>query len=169
MTRRCTAFAGQRQLVSCKSGSQCALTTWRCGCEATGCSSTPLRPKSSGVRQAEDNVRFHVRVGDDLVSPATSVRDLGIHLDADATMSSHVAKTVPNCFSVLRQLRSIRRSVTNPVLQSLVVSLDLTRLDYGNASLAGLSSTLLDRLQSVLNAAAHLIFSARKHDHISCC
>ena len=108
-----------------------------------------------------------VRVGDDLVSPATSVRDLGIHLDADATMSSHIAKTVSNCFSVLRQLRSIRRSVTRPVLQSLVVSLVLTRLDYGNATLAGLSSTLLDRLQSVLNAAARLIFSARKHDHIS--
>ena len=108
-----------------------------------------------------------VRVGDDLVSPATSARDLGIHLDADATMSSHVAKAVSSCFSVLRQLRNIRRSVTNPVLQSLVVSLVLTRLDYGNASLADLFSTLLDRLQSVLNAAARLIFSARKHDHIS--
>ena len=71
------------------------------------------------------------------------------------------------CFSVLRQLRSIRRSVTRPVLQSLVVSLVLARLDYGNASLAGLPNTLLNRLQFVLNAAARLIHSARKHDHIS--
>jgi len=82
-----------------------------------------------------------VRIGDDLVLPATSVRDLGIHLDADATMSCHVAKTVSSCFSVLRQLRSIRRSVTRAVLQSLVVSLVLARLDYGNASLAGLPNT----------------------------
>jgi len=59
MTRRCTAFAGQRQLISRKSRFQCALTMWRCGCEATGCSSTPLKPKSSSVRQAEDNIRFH--------------------------------------------------------------------------------------------------------------
>ena len=47
------------------------------------------------------------------------------------------------------------------------MSLVLARLDYGNASLAGLPNTLLNRLQSVLNAAARLIYSARKHDHIS--
>jgi len=82
-------------------------------------------------------------------------------------MSCHVAKTVSSCFSVLRQLRSIRRSVTRQVLQSPVVSLVLARLDYGNASLAGLPNILLNRLQSVLNAAARLIYSARKHDHIS--
>ena len=52
-------------------------------------------------------------------------------------------------------------------MQSLVVSLVLTRLDYCNASLAGLPNTLLNRLQSVQNAAACLIYSARKHDHIS--
>jgi len=40
-------------------------------------------------------------------------------------------------------------------------------VDYGNVKLAGLFSTLLDGLQSVLNAVARLIFSARKHDHIS--
>jgi len=34
-------------------------------------------------------------------------------------------------------------------------------------TLAGLPNTLLNRLQSVLNAAARLIHSARKHGHIS--
>ena len=121
---------------------------------------------ASGRRQHQIP-QVPVRVGHDLVLPATSVRDLGIYLDADATMSCHIAKTVSLCFSVLRQLQSIRRSVTRPVLQSLVVSLVLTRLDYGNATLTGLPNTLLNRLQSVLNAAARLIYSARKHDHIS--
>jgi len=93
--------------------------------------------------------------------------DLRIHLDADASMKGHISMTVSNCFAILHQLRSIRRSVTRPVMQSLVVSLVLTRLDYGNASLAGLANTLLNRLQSVQNAAARLIYSARKHDHIS--
>jgi len=162
MTRRCTASAGQRQLNSCKSRSQCALTTWCCGCEVTSCSSMPLRPKSSGVHQAEDNIRFHGFLYEWEMT--------WFHLpflSGNLEFISHVAKTVSNCFSVLRQLRRIRQSVTNPVLQSLVVSLVLTHLDYSNATLAGLSSTLLDRHQSVLNAAACLIFSARKHDHIS--
>ena len=66
-----------------------------------------------------------------------------------------------------RQIRSAHRSVTRPVLQSLVVSLVLSRLDYGNAALAGLPTRELSRLQSVQNAGARLIFSANKYDHVS--
>jgi len=46
---------------------------------------------------------------------------------------------------VLHQIGSIRRSVSQ--LQSLFVSLVPTRLDYCNATLAGLPSTQLNRLQ----------------------
>ena len=71
-------------------------------------------------------------MGTDEVVPVSVVRDLGIYIDSDVSMRSHVAKTVSTCFAVLRQLRSVRRSV--PVLQSLVTSLVLTRLDYGNVT-----------------------------------
>jgi hypothetical protein len=108
-----------------------------------------------------------VRVGTDAVMPATSVRDLGIYLDSDASMATHVSRTVSSCFAVLRQIRSIRRSVSRPVLTSLVVSLVLPRLDYCNATLAGLPGHLMSRLQSVLNAAARLVYSARKYDHVT--
>ena len=52
-------------------------------------------------------------------------------------------------------------------LCSFVVSLVLTRLDYDSALLAGLPSNLLAKMQSVLNAAACLVFSARKYDHVT--
>ena len=94
-------------------------------------------------------------------------RDLGIYIDSDVSMRSHVAKTVSACYSVLRQLRTIRRSVSRSVLQSLVSSLVLSRLDYGNSTLAGVSSHLMSRLQSVMNAAARLIFSSSRFQHIS--
>ena len=74
---------------------------------------------------------------------------------------------VSSCFGVLRQLRSLRQSVTRPVLQSLVVSLVLSRLDYGNATLAGLPGRELSRLRSVLNAAARLTFAASKYNHVT--
>ena len=48
-----------------------------------------------------------------------------------------------------------------------MVSLVLTRLDDGNATLAGVASNQHDRLQSVMNAAARLVCSARKCDHIT--
>jgi len=56
---------------------------------------------------------------------------------------------------------------SSSVLLSLVVSLVLSRLDYGSATLAGLPGNQLDRLQSVMNAAARLGCSARKYEHIT--
>ena len=45
-------------------------------------------------------------------------------------------------------------------MQSLIVALVFTRFDYGSATLAGVPKQLMDRLQSVQNAAARLIFNA---------
>jgi len=101
-----------------------------------------------------------LRVGTDFVTPSAAVSDLGILLESEISMSSHIRKIVSTCFAVLRQLRSIRRSISRPVVQSLVTSLVLSRLDYGNATLAGIPQHLLRRLQSVLNAAARLTYSS---------
>jgi len=92
--------------------------------------------------------RSALRMGTDAIITSTSVRDLGIFIDTDLSMRSHVQRTVASCFVVLRQLRSIRRSVPSPVYQTLVVALALTRLDYCNATLAGIPATLINSLQS---------------------
>ena len=44
----------------------------------------------------------------------------------------------------LRQIRSVRNSIPREAMLSLVVSLVLTRLDYGSATLAGLPAHLVD-------------------------
>jgi len=100
------------------------------------------------------------------VMTARSVRDLGIYLDADASMTTHVTKSASSCFAALRQIRAIRRSLTRPVLLSLMVSLVVSRLDYGNATLAGSASYMFEK-QSVLNAAARLIFSKRRFESVT--
>jgi len=100
-------------------------------------------------------------------SASSSVRDLGIHIDADLVMRTHVQKTVSRCFAVLHHVRQIRRSVPQPTFLSLVVTLVNTKLDYDNGALIGLPVYLTCRLQSVLNAAAQQIFKLRRSDHIS--
>jgi len=72
------------------------------------------------------------------------VRDLGILIDADLSMRSHLQRTVAGCFAVLRQLLSVRRSMPSSVFQTLIVSLVLMKLDSGNATLAGLPTYLLN-------------------------
>ena len=57
----------------------------------------------------------------------------------------------------------MNNSRPNYVIQShldYVKELVVTRLDYGTATLAGVSGRLLDRLQSVLNAAVDMSTSA---------
>jgi len=108
-----------------------------------------------------------LRAGNDSIMPASSVHNLGIYIDSDASMKTHISRTMSTSFGVLHQIRSIRRSVSQKTRQSLVVSLIVTCLDYGNATLAGVASNQLNRLQSVMNAAARLVCSARKCDHIT--
>jgi len=71
------------------------------------------------------------------------------------------------CFAALRQFRHLRRYVTDDCFRSLVVSLIHSRLDYENFVLVGLPAYLQRQLQSVLNAAARLVFRLRRYDHIT--
>jgi len=52
------------------------------------------------------------------MAPVSSVHDLSIHLDADLTMQTFVAKTDTRYFAALRLMRNIRQSVSPSVLQS---------------------------------------------------
>jgi len=112
---------------------------------------------SSTTRRLKSLPSAAVRVGEDHVLPSVTVRDLGNFIDHDVALRPHASCTVFGCFAVLRHLRSIRRSASYSVFQTLVVSLIKLRLNYGNAKLAKLPLSQLRRLQSVLNAAARLI------------
>jgi len=108
-----------------------------------------------------------LRVGSDHISPASAIQDLGIYIDSDVLMRSHVAKTVSACCSVLRKLRTIRLSVSRSVLQSLVSSLVLLWLDYGNSNSPAFHHISSDGRKSVMNAVSRLIFSSWRFQHIT--
>jgi len=101
------------------------------------------------------------------ITPARSVRNLGIYIDADLSTRAHVNRTVSRCFDALRRLRQIRRAVPTATFQILVLVLVHSLLDYGNAVLVCIPAYLVRRLQSVVNAAARLIYHLRPHDHIT--
>jgi len=75
---------------------------------------------------------------------------------------THVNAVVRSCFATLRQIRSVRLSLPCHALLTLVRALVVSKVDYCNSVLAGVSRQLQDRLQSVLNAAARSVFSARR-------
>jgi len=57
----------------------------------------------SSARRQHQIPAGSTRVGDTSVLPVRTVRDLGVYIDADVTMSAHV--TV--CIAALRQIRSV--------------------------------------------------------------
>jgi len=67
------------------------------------------------------------RVGDTPVQPVRTVRDLGVYIDADVTMSAHVTAVVKACFAALRQICSVCRSLTRTTLLTLVHALVVTK------------------------------------------
>ena len=77
------------------------------------------------------------------ITPVLSVRDLGISVDADLSMRTHVQRTVSCCFAALRQLRQIRCSVPTATFRILLAALVHTRLDYGNDTLVGIPVYLM--------------------------
>jgi len=109
-------------------------------------------------------------VVDTSVLPVRTVRDLGVYIDADVTMSAHVTAIVRTCFAALRQIHTVRRSPTRTwrtTLLTLLHTLVIKKVKSYSSVLLGISGQLLQRLQSVFNAAARLVFSARKSEHIT--
>ena len=93
--------------------------------------------------------------------------NLGVYLDSDMSVKSHVVRLVGMCFGIPRQICSFRRLMPDSTLAMLMSSFIMSKLDYCSVTLAGLPRCDLDRLQSVINAAARLTARARRYDPIT--
>ncbi len=121
-----------------------------------------------GTRQQLAKInRKPVLVGGKDISPAHSVRDLGVVLDDQLTMDVHARGVVRSCFYQLRQLRSVQRSLTFDARRALVRAFVASRVDYCNSVFYGVAKKTIHRLQCCLNAAARLVVSIGKYSHIT--
>ena len=106
---------------------------------------------SRRIHQIDDG-SFHV--GDVDVKPSPAVRNLGVMMKGDLSMTAHVNRIVGQCFYSFRKIKLIRRSLSADATVTLVTSRIRSRIDYYNTIFAGLPDNTIDRLQSVLHAAA---------------
>jgi len=77
-----------------------------------------------------------------MIPPSKSVRDLGVHLDSELTMKTHILKVVSCCYHQLRRIRQVRRLVGQDVAQQLVSSFILSHIDYYNSLLSHLPKSV---------------------------
>ena len=89
------------------------------------------------------------------------MRNLGVFLDSELTLTGNVSKIVRACNLTLLNLWKIGNKLSLDLKVKLVNTLIHSRLDYCNGLLAGASAKDLGRLQKVQNAATRFIIGRR--------
>lgn len=103
------------------------------------------------------DTEYSVMVGDARIQTSRTVRNLGVMFDDALDMKSFVSKTCSLCYQHLRDISSIRRSLTEDAAIKLVHALITSRVDYCNSLLLGAPACVIRKLQRVLNTAARVV------------
>lgn len=104
-----------------------------------------------------------INVNGTVVQLSKVVRLLGAWLDSELNMRHHVKMKSKAASLNLQRLKKIRPFLTERAAKTLVVSLVLSHLDYGNALLMGLPEKTIEPLQKVQNMAAKMILKRNKY------
>ena len=102
-----------------------------------------------------------------IIHPADVVRDLGVLLDSQLSMTSHIGSTTRSYHFLLLRIRQVKRSLNEHCLWILVQALVLSRIEYCNSILTHLPGTTLQPLTKVLHTAVWLVKDFRPRDHIT--
>lgn len=100
-------------------------------------------------------------------TPVSKVKNLGFVFDDKLTFNAQINKLTSTFWLIIKMIRKIRHFSPPEALKTLVTSLALSTLDYGNALYVGLQSQLLLKLQRLQNAAARLILDIPRHEPVA--
>lgn len=96
-----------------------------------------------------------------------NVRNLGVFFDSDLKFDKQINSVVRTSFFQLRLLAKVKMFLSHRNLEMAIHALISSRLDYCNALYVGVSQASLGRLQLVQNAAARLLTSTNRREHIT--
>ena len=102
-----------------------------------------------------DNVSL--QLGGAVLTPSTSVKNLGVIFDKFLRRDQHVAHVLKCCNFALSKIGRIRKFVDQATCKRAMHALVLSRVDYCNSLLAGCPTTVLAKLQRLQNRAARLV------------
>ena len=120
----------------------------------------PTKLNSSGLIHDSSCRSLALAVGSQHITPVHCSRDLGVVLDDKLTLDVHARNVARSCFYQLRQLRSIRRSLTFVARRAPVTA-------FNAIFYYGVAATTMRRLQVCINAAARLVTGVGKYEHIT--
>jgi len=101
------------------------------------------------------------------IKPSPKIRNLGVIFDHSMKMSDHITNLSRSVNWQLRNLNRIRKYLDTDTCHNIVRTLILSKLDYCNALMYGIDKKNLNRLQTLQNRSARLIFKLPKRSHAS--
>ena len=110
---------------------------------------------------------FHVTLLGKKITPAISVRDLGIQLDSLLSFDEHIDVTTSTCIASLCQINRVKHLFDSEILENVISSLVFSKLYYGSTVCSNTTQKNIKKLQKVQNFAARIITCTRKYEHIT--
>ena len=101
------------------------------------------------------------------ITPASSVKNLGVVFDKHLSFHEHITKISQACFFHIRDLRRIRPYLTHKTAATIGAALVQSKLDYCNSLFLNLPGCEIDRLQFVQNSLARAICRRSKYTHVT--
>ncbi|KAK2140999.1 hypothetical protein LSH36_1186g01028 [Paralvinella palmiformis] len=97
------------------------------------------------------NEELRLQLDNNTVSVASSEKNVLVYFDTSLTMERQENAISKACYYPIRNIGHIKRYITLDPCKTLAHAMITFRLDYGNALLYGIPSTLMARLQKVQN------------------
>lgn len=119
------------------------------------------------LQRLVDELQPTLRVGDAVVHPRDSVRNLGVLIDSELSMRPYINQVTRSTYGHMRSISRIRRHLDDKACALAVQALVVSRLDYANSLLAGVPDCALRKLQVAQNSAARLVSGTGRREHIT--
>ena len=104
-----------------------------------------------------------IQIGDHVTHLSSCVRNIGVYFDSTLKMNDQVQHVCKSAWYHLHQIRKLQDYLTEDHFKTLIHAYVTSKLDTNN----GAHKYLIAKLQLVQNAAAKVICTLRKFDHVT--
>ena len=111
------------------------------------------------------DIDINITSNDQPLERVDTFKILGIKFNQHLSWKEHINTVTKSCFAALKSLNLFKRAANLLLRKSLVESLVLSKINYGNVLLGDLPKSEIKRLQKVQNAAAGYVL--RRHADIN--
>ncbi|XP_067668413.1 uncharacterized protein [Haliotis asinina] len=165
-----TFKSSEHSQLQCKSNLEACLASTRSWMSANKLKLNDEKTETMVISTVSRQKKFvitDISIGQSSIPFSPLLKNLGVLLDSNRSMDKQINRLVKTCHYYLKNTGSIHKVLTKDATATLVQTLILSRLDYCNSLLFGISSSKLHRPLKIQNKAARVITLTSPRCHMS--